>query len=188
MQNRASQFPLTALELVDAWKHLQQRNETEGSTSLRDDRLLPENAAAACQRCFGTDEEQMPDGSVKKDCSHLPLSDEEKRAQAKRRVEQVAAMRAALKAPPKPKPVVEAPVEVGQKLHCSNCNRKVNTLAGWSIGETCGIKLDNASEFCPNCETPTGVLSINGQMICQGCFKNYPVVTCDGLMESPHTL
>lgn len=103
--------------------------------------LLPENAAAACQRCYGTGREEMPDGSVKESCDHRPLTREEEIArEAARRHEvreQAEKMRASLR-PPAPKLEIVKPKAKGQALLCSECGRKDNTLGGlWYPGDAC---------------------------------------------------
>jgi hypothetical protein len=185
MQNRSNQFPLAATEIVDAWKHLQQRAETEGSSSLRDDRLLPENAAAACVRCDKLGREIHLDGSIGGVCDHRPFTEEEKQEASRIKMEMLAeAQREARKRVEirrqeelKKKEEAQKPKE--HHLFCSNCNRRVSTLAGWQAGEACGIKLDKESSICPKCQTPTGVQSLN-KMVCRECFTSYDVVICGG--------
>ncbi|MGI8655452.1 MAG: hypothetical protein ACR2LC_09560 [Pyrinomonadaceae bacterium] len=184
LENRAqgNNFQITAIELVQAWKVVAGRIEMESSGAMGSTRQLPERAAAACERCGGHGREEMPDGSVREGCEHKPMTDAERDAQARRRIDQVAAMRAELRKPAKPLPVETKPKPAaGQILQCSACARKVNTLLGWKINETCKMKLDRESELCPKCEQPTGVLS-QRNMVCRECFHVYEVVTCEGRM------
>lgn len=197
MQNRTSQYPLSAVELVDAWKHLVGRAETEGSSALRDDRLLPENAAGACGRCYKKKdpagrileclEISGVDGSLMGPCDHRPLTKEEKAEAAKKRVDFLAQLQAesrrvseAKRKAEADKPKVVKPA--GFELACSGCRRVVNTLAGWTEGERCGIDLKSESAMCPKCQTAAGVLSL-GKMVCRECFHTYDVIVCAGRMS-----
>jgi hypothetical protein len=151
MQNRTSQYPLSAVELVDAWKHLVGRAETEGTSALRDDRLLPEKASGACLRCDKQGREiSLSDGSVGGPCGHRPISEEEKqeaarvrqtnlewaREEARKTAEANRAAEAAKEEAPKP---------VVVKMQCSVCHRRVDSTLGWTEGETCGKLIENSS-------------------------------------------
>jgi hypothetical protein len=112
--------------------------EREGQ--LDKSRLLPENAAAACERCFGTGMEEMPDDTVRPGCEHKPMTDDERRERIERGR---AIMREAIRNIAKPMPAEPepAPVEFHVEIHCTDCNRKDSTAAGWKIGEVCGARL-----------------------------------------------
>lgn len=196
MQNRNSQFPLSAVELVDAWKHLVQRAETEGSSKLRDDRLLPANAAEACGRCYKRKEGDKivecleinsADGSLMGPCDHRPLTTEEQAQATQKRVDFLADMRAQArrndearrKAEGEARAKADAEKPKGKRFQCSKCERTVTTLAGWTAGEPCNIQLTGESAICPKCGTETGALSL-GRMICRECLHSYEIVICDG--------
>lgn len=109
-------------------------------------------------RCFGTDREQMLGGGVKESCDHRPLTREEGAARSRARLAQVEKMRAHLRLPT-PKLKVVKPKDLGQKLQCSKCGRKDNTLGGlWQPGDACNW--------------PTGALNSDGSL-----------ATCAGHME-----
>lgn len=169
---------VTPGDLVVEWGKIKNLHQ-----EINNVRQLPERAAAACERCGGHGREEMPDGSVREGCEHRPMSNDERDARARRRIEQLTAMRADLRKPSPPQPVQAKPKPAaGQVLQCSTCARKVNTLLGWEINETCKMKLDRESELCPKCEQPTGVLS-QRNMVCRECFHVYDVVTCSGQMR-----
>jgi hypothetical protein len=194
MQNRNPQYPLSALELVDAWKHLLDRAETEGTSELRSDRLLPERAATACGRCYKKKDgkgniveclEIHPDGSIGGICDHRPLSEEEKAEASRKRVDFLAQMQRESRQRLEARRQAELAAkeeEVKPKEHhlfCSNCQRRVSTLAGWTEGETCRDFLKEQSESCPKCSQAAGVLSL-GKMTCRECFHTYDMILCDG--------
>jgi hypothetical protein len=113
---------VTPNDLVVEWDKIKELHY-----ELDKSRLLPENAASACQRCFGTGKEEMPDGSVKDECSHLPLSaaDIEERAQAKAR--SIEFMREAMKKMSAPKPAApQKPRFVNIRMKCNGCGRCVD--------------------------------------------------------------
>jgi hypothetical protein len=119
---------------------------------LDESRLLPENAATACQRCFGTGKEEMPDESVRDGCEHLPLSPDEIKERAKIKAQKIAHMLEEAKKIGSPKPVAR-PVEQpkGTPLMCSDCKRKTHTAGGWQVGETCGVMVGESDNRRP-CE------------------------------------
>lgn len=126
---------LTVDDLVAEWSKIRRVNDEINSTQ----KLLPENAGAACQRCFGTGKEEMPDGSVRPDCRHLPLTREERRERAQAKARQIEFIREAVKKVGAPKPAVSASLVAprGERFQCSACGRVVNSLGGWRLGETC---------------------------------------------------
>lgn len=130
---------LTADDLVVEWLKIRGRPEDSGGV-----RLLPEHAGGACQRCFGTGKEEMPDGSVREGCRHLPFTEREleERARAKaaaiRILREANAKISAIKSAAPPRGPSEP---AGEPLQCSACGRKVNTSAGWAVNETCGMLL-----------------------------------------------
>lgn len=131
-------MPLSADDLVVEWRSLKDRIEPR---EVNGRKLLAENNAGTCQRCFGTGREQMPDGSVKEDCSHAPFSEGEvaERAEAKAKMIQFV-REAAAKITPKPieTPKPKEPITAKIRMQCSACGRKVTSLEGWRFGETCG--------------------------------------------------
>ena len=84
-------FQITAVEMVHAWKGLQGRLEKELIVGRK---LLPEHAATACQRCFGSGREEMPDGSVRAGCEHIPFTPEELKERAQAKAKMIQSLRA----------------------------------------------------------------------------------------------
>ena len=130
-------FQITAIELLQGWKLLQGTIEME---SLTGPKRLTENAAGACERCFGTGQDVAPTGT--RPCDHTPLTDAERSARAKAKADgiawmqaEAAKMRAAKRAAEVAPPKVEAPPVL--KLVCTGCGSKGTTLQGWRPGEAC---------------------------------------------------
>jgi ribosomal protein L44E len=120
-------------------------------------RLLPENAAKACEACYGTGWRRMPNGSVKFGCTHEGLtpteenriaqSDEERRAGVKRQAE---LMREAMKSVGRPKPaaVEHEPMPKMVQLVCDSCGRKAKLLYR-EEGQRCGEFLNRGEDSEP---------------------------------------
>jgi hypothetical protein len=149
---------ITPNDLAVEWTKVRQMH-----AEIDKSRLLPTNAAAACQRCFGTGREEMPDGSSKPDCDHSPLTTEEIEERAAAKARHVEFMREAMKqvrpARPEPREVTQKPK--GQLLRCSNpdCGREVNALGGYEIAQVCKdlIKVEGQPMFrCLGTFMPTG--------------------------------
>lgn len=199
MRAAGNNFPITGIELVQAWKEKQGAVEME---SLRADRLLPANAAAACVRCYKrtTDkgiveclEINAADGSLMGPCDHRPLTAEEQADAARKRVDFLANMRAHArrteearrKADGEARAKADAEKPKGKRLQCTSCQRTVSSLAGWTGGEPCNVQL---AATCPKCGS-AGVQSL-GKLVCRECFHSYEPLICDGRMyaeESDHT-
>lgn len=144
MQNRSSQFPLSAVELLDAWKHLQNRAETEGSSSLRDDHLLTANAAGACLRCDKEGREIHLDGSIGGPCDHRPFTNEEKAEASRIRAQIIADAQteATKRIQAKKQAEVQKPKFVNIRMECNYCRRRVdNDGVMWKDGDVCGAAL-----------------------------------------------
>lgn len=135
---------VTPSDLAVEWDKVRKMNHGIDQT-----RLLPENAASACQRCFGTDKEQMPDGSVKDDCGHLPLSETEIKERAQAKAKSIELMRDAMKKIGTPKPTPAKPEFFNIRMECNSCHRRTDNPMGeaWKDGDTCGVKLIDDS-FC----------------------------------------
>lgn len=145
--------PMTADDLAARWREIRDINAQIDGFG----RLLPENAAGACVRCFGTTWERMPDGSVRHGCSHVPLTDEEERAMQENRERDAALardgvefMREALKKVGAPKPPTDRPAPVHKPadrfLVCGGCRRKVNTtFMRFEPGDACGDLLNRGT-------------------------------------------
>lgn len=129
---------VTPNDLAVEWEKVRKMNHDIDQT-----RLLPENASTACQRCFGTNKEQMPDGSVKDDCSHLPLTESDIQERAKAKAAQIELMRDAMKKIGKPKPVQAKSEFFYIPMECNQCHRRIHNPMGeaWKDGDTCGAML-----------------------------------------------
>lgn len=159
MENRqpGNNFQITGIEILQGWRAIQDKNETYG-TSQTGQKLLPENAAKACLRCFGTGKEQMLGGGVKESCDHRPLTEAEDRARIQERLNQIEKMRAQIHKPAPSKLEIVKPKVKAQKLQCTVCGRKVSTFVGWQPGEVCGL--------------PTGTHKDDGSPVtCEGKMK-----------------
>lgn len=135
----ASTFALAYTKLLDEGAFAGERVTDKG-------RLL-EDGRAQCERCFGTGQEEMSDGSVRDGCEHLPVTDSERadlslmraaridriRAEARRRTAR-ARPADAPPTPPRPK---------GDKLVCMNCARVIDTYyLRFEPGDRCGALLN----------------------------------------------
>jgi ribosomal protein L44E len=132
--------PLGADELAAEWIKIRRLNEEIERTSVK---MLAEVNPRHCLRCYGTGDEEMSDGTVRKGCAHEPLSDDEKAERNRLQRERVrfAREQAAHIGRPKP-PVVERPKAPPMlSLTCSNCGRKVQRLY-CEEGQTCGDLLN----------------------------------------------
>jgi hypothetical protein len=117
-------------------------------------KMLPENATHACLRCFGTGFERMPNGAVKPNCDHIPMTEEEEAAIREHRVADAEFvkgtaefMREALSKIGNPKPPAEPKKDTrGTRLVCGVCGRKVWTVFGFIVGGVCG-ELLNRGEY-----------------------------------------
>lgn len=123
---------MAADDLVAEWWKVRRLNQEIDKT-----RLLPEYNLASCQRCFGTGKEEMPDGSVRENCEHLPFAEGEIEERAKAKAKAIEFLRESAAKIGSPKPV-ETVKPKYQKLACSACGRKSSTYFGWTVGETCG--------------------------------------------------
>lgn len=99
-------------------------------------RLLPENAASLCLRCFG----KKPAVDT---CDHQPLTDEEQRELARKRVEEVRRLRADLASKPavKSMPAEEFKMDLSVTYTCTVCARKVKSDFGWNYHDRCNARL-----------------------------------------------
>lgn len=138
---------LNAYDLVAGWKALQDGGRVAGR-ALAGQKLLAENATAACERCFGKGKEIVTaaGGSTSaKDCDHSPLTDEERRANADakaaffRKVRELARRPAQGRAPASPRR--PKPPTKGTLFVCSVCKRIVSSEVGWTEFEPCNFKL-----------------------------------------------
>jgi hypothetical protein len=128
---------VTPNDLVVEWGKIKELHY-----ELDKSRLLPENAASACQRCFGTGKEEMPDGSVKDECSHLPLTTADIEERAKAKAKSIEFMREAMKKIGTPKPAPIKPAFVNIRMKCNGCGRCVdNDGEMWKDGDVCGAAL-----------------------------------------------
>lgn len=144
-------FQIRGVELINAWKVIAGRIEME-SKGAYSQKQLPTNAAATCQRCYGTGMERMPNGTVRPGCAHVPMTETEEDEIKRHRMadaefiqDQAELMREALRqiGNLKPVPVAVAPKQKGVRLVCDACGRKVNTLYGsWEVGDECGDLLN----------------------------------------------
>ena len=141
--------PMTADDLCARWREVRQMH-----VEIDKSRLLTENASAACQRCFGTGREEMPDGSSKPDCDHSPLTDVEIKDRVAAKARSVEFMRAAMRMvqPAKPELREIRPVPKGHLLKCSNCSRELNTLGGVQVGEPCTWILKEVGTPATRCD------------------------------------
>lgn len=132
--------PMAADDLVAEWWRIRRLNQEIDNT-----RLLTANASGTCRRCYGTGKEEMEDGTVRDGCEHLPMDEEENRARTAAAIQRgVQFVRDATAKIGNSKPSTLKLVEdQGQRLKCSACGRKVNTLMGWQAGETCGRLIDD---------------------------------------------
>lgn len=138
------------------WRAYQEHvEEVEGRDDFDPSRLLTDNAAAACKRCYGTGMERMPDGAVRPGCQHAPMTDAEDAEIERNRVadaefvrKQTEFMREALKTVGSPKPPIK-PVPVkpaGKTFRCDSCGRDVDAVFGWEAGEECGDLINRAHQ------------------------------------------
>lgn len=122
----------------------------EMHTELDRTKLLPTNASAGCQRCFGRGFEEMIDGDVRPGCAHEPLTPAEIAARAKHHADMMAQTFAQAKAIAAAKAAAKvaaqetAPPVV--KFACSSCGRRVNSVLGWQLDETCRAKIGGTSD------------------------------------------
>jgi hypothetical protein len=107
-------------------------------------RLLVASNAGTCQRCFGTGREEMPDGSVRDDCEHTPLSEQEQLQRREAFAAQMADLRSGIRKV-RSMPDVKPPTEKRQPMECTNCARRVDGREGWQVGETCKALVDGAN-------------------------------------------
>ncbi len=130
MQIRDHTFKITPPELISAYKQLLNgaKIQTDIENNFDPRRALAENAAAACERCFGRGREIIHDSNGytnAKDCDHAPLSESEiaDRDEAKRKfdlaLDQLRRNKFELHKPTEPK--AEKPPEV---LICPECRRE----------------------------------------------------------------
>lgn len=144
-------FQIRGVELLNAWKVIRGRVEMESKGAYENKtRLLTSNARGACSRCFGTNFERMPDGSVRPNCPHDQWTEEDEltaeESEAERREfvrKQAEIVREALKKVAGPKPPVPnmpAPPPPGHWLQCDACPNRVNVLY-LSEGQSCGALL-----------------------------------------------
>lgn len=159
MQNRRSDFPLSAPDLVKAWRGIQDSSETQSAAAGGKYKMLSQFAPGACERCFGTGMEIMPDGSVRPNCQHQPLTGEDRELAREAQAEVAKFMREALKNIGKPKPpATPKKDERGTRLVCGSCQRKVWTVFGFEVGGRCGELLNRG--------THDGELKL-----CEGAFE-----------------
>lgn len=143
--NFKGEKPLSAFDLVSAWRSIWQERED----GLDKSRLLTANAVGCCERCYGRGYEIVVDrngnrGSRK--CDHRPYTDEE-RAEYFEGVELVSRMREKMRRTSEENARIEELKKKeerrekpqGVDLICSSCARSVNTLGGWQIGEKCNF-------------------------------------------------
>lgn len=136
-------FQITAVEMVQAWKEIQNRGEGNGGF-VDQPRLIPEKAAAACQRCYGTGFEYT-DAGVRPGCSHA-FGDEDAPLAPPELIDQVKQMRAELVKEPERGPFRLSVVH--QKLECDSCGRQVSSRVGWRLGDVCGVLIAEGPELC----------------------------------------
>jgi hypothetical protein len=129
MQCRDHTFKLAPPELLIAYKQLLNGAQIQADVANDFDprRALTENAAAGCERCFGTNREIVQSASgytEARTCDHAPLSEDEKRArdEAKQKFDQaVRALRRRNFDFVKPKTEENAPPPI---VICPECNQE----------------------------------------------------------------
>lgn len=100
-------------------------------------KLLAANSKAGCPRCFGTGSEVMPDGSVRSDCAHEPLTKAEMAERAKLKADLIAGVRADASRRAMPQPGLRVAKDPGVVMECGTCAREVDSREGWQVGEQC---------------------------------------------------
>lgn len=114
-------------------------------------RLLAENAAGTCLRCYGTGKEEMEGGTVREGCKHLPIEKDEAERRQQAAIERGAQMmKEAMKRIGNPKPVQRGSKFVDILMECSYCHRRAhNDGVMWKDGDECGALLDpDKDEIC----------------------------------------
>jgi hypothetical protein len=148
LKNGKPTGPLSADDLILEWDSIRHMHAELDKT-----RLLTANAANACPKCYGTNMERMPNGSVRPGCLHegwspefeeeIEHNEEARRAEIKKQAD---FMKDALSKVGSPKPVADAPKpkQAGTVLRCTNeaCARKVTTLYGFEPGQSCNELLN----------------------------------------------
>lgn len=122
---------VTPNDLVVEWDGVKRMHAEIDKT-----RLLPENAAHACMRCFG----KRPAADT---CDHRPLSKEELDELARERVKEVKQMRADLASKPavKSMPAEEFKMDLSVTYTCTDCARRVKSDFGWNYHDRCNARL-----------------------------------------------
>jgi hypothetical protein len=148
-------YTLSAEAVASEWPAIREKLDKENPAPL----MLTENAAAACQRCFGTGNEEMFDGTSRSGCMHLPMTETERlqgfamQAQFIKEASQKIGNPVAVVTPAKRKQPASH-----IRMQCSHCSRPANSLEGWQLYEACG-RLIAPETFCP------GVMRISDKAI-----------------------
>ena len=128
-------FTLSAEAVASEWPRLKEKAEKANPGP----RMLVANNLGTCQRCFGTGQEQMPDGSVRPGCTHEPLTEYDVAIRAEGKAAAIQFIRDGAKMI-FPKPILRAkpaPDKSHVRFQCTACGRRVNGAAGWQLGEEC---------------------------------------------------
>jgi hypothetical protein len=107
-------------------------------------RLLPENAANGCLRCYGTGKEEALDGSIGGDCDHRPMGEREQEARRERHRMQAAELREKLARIPAVKAMPPEPIKEdakGIRFTCTVCRRAGTSVQGWRYNDRCGARI-----------------------------------------------
>jgi hypothetical protein len=139
-------FPVSGLELLQAWKELKGSVEME---SIDTSRLLTENAAGACLRCDKEGREIHLDGSIGGVCDHRPFTEEERAEASRVKAEIIARAQeeANKRLQAKRQAEVQKPKFVNILMECNQCHRRVdNDGVMWKDGDICGAALLDESQ------------------------------------------
>lgn len=122
---------LTADELAAEWIKLRRLHDEIVREEMKG-HLLAENAAAACERCFGKEPHVRT-------CDHRPLTDAEREEQAKVNAAEARKLREQMKQIGSPKPVAREPKPdpPGFWLVCDACGHRYNFMKR-QAGDACG--------------------------------------------------
>jgi hypothetical protein len=148
MRPSGNNFPVSGVELLQAWK---ERQGTVEMQSLDDSRLLPQHASAACLRCDKEGREIHLDGSIGGVCDHRPFTEEEKAEASRVKAEIItqAQEEANKRIQAKRQAEISKPKFVNIRMECNYCHRRVDSDGVmWKDGDVCGGFLAEDKPVC----------------------------------------